>query len=174
MAPHESLGLGPAVGWNVQGVDAVVSALELLYDRDARYQLMVKTVRSREGLNPRGLPIDTIPDLLSNFLGRADVVANPDRYLFTQENLDREAPPDPTARRERYQRIQHAADYAAATTATVACDNALTTGQRTDALGVAVLELPWKDGTTLWCVGVPELVDRLVLRTATPEDLAHF
>ncbi|WP_406635009.1 hypothetical protein [Amycolatopsis sp. WGS_07] len=139
-----------------------MTALELVYESDARCQLTVKTVRSREGLDPRGLPFDTTADLLSNFLSRADVVADPEHAS------------DPAARRERYQRIQHAAGHAPSRPATVSCDGAPATGQRIDALGLAVLELPWHDGATVLCVGVPELVDRLVLHTATAEDLSRF
>ncbi|ATY12013.1 hypothetical protein CU254_17235 [Amycolatopsis sp. AA4] len=174
LAPQESVGLGPAVSWNVQGVDSLVTALELVYESDNRCQLMVKTVRSREGLDPRGLPIDTVADLLSNYLSRADVLARPDRYRSTPGNLDRAAPTDPAAHRERYRRIQHAADQATAATATVACDDAPVAGQRTDALGAGVLELPWRDGATVWCVGMPDILDRLVLRTATSQDLSRF
>lgn len=152
-----------AAGWSLQGVDTLVTALELVYESDHRCQLTVKTVRSHEGLNPRGLPVNTTADLLSNFLSRNELVTEPGRRTFAQEH--------PTARLERYQHIQRAADDAARLPATVSCDGTPTTGQRLDALGLSVLELPWHDGATVLCVGVPEFIDHLALRTATPEDL---
>lgn len=154
---------GTAASWNLQGVDSLATALELVYERDRRCQLTMKTVRSHEGLNPRGLPVATTADLLSNFLSRNELVIEPNRRTFAQEH--------PTARLERYESIQRAADDAVRLPVTVFCDGTPSTGQRLDALGLSVLELPWHAGATVLCVGVPDLIDHLTLHTATPEDL---
>ena len=170
---HEDLGLGLIATWNSHGVDNLISALEVLYDRDGRFLLVVKTIRSRDGLDPRGLPLETPAIQLENFLSRADVVAHPARYHFDPARPGRSGQPDPVARRERYQRIQQAADHATRTPAVVSCDGASVTGQRIDVLGLAVVELPWRDGHTVLCTGVPDVVDHLALRTVTPADVVH-
>ncbi len=166
------LGLGAITSWSSRGADDLTSALELLYEQGTRLALAITTVRSTHGIDPRGLPIETAALHLSNFLARADVHAHPGRYRFNPENPGPE--PDPAARLEHERRIQHAIDQAPHSTVTVLCDERPVTGQRVTVLEHAVIELPWHDEHTVLCVGPHDILDKLTLRTSTPEDLAHF
>jgi hypothetical protein len=148
--------------WQYDAVDDTPWALEALYDSGSSYLLTVKTVRSPAGLSPRGLPIENETIQISNFLNRAKIIANPERYGPGRQ-------PDRREHLDRYQAVQQAVDNALSETVTVPCDGALLMGSRIAALGCSVVRLAWDD-SIIWCTGQPEIIARLALRTATSDD----
>ncbi|KFU82048.1 hypothetical protein SAMN04489729_1561 [Amycolatopsis lurida] len=166
------LGLGTIISWSSHGVNDLTSALELFYEQGPRLAMAITTIRSTRGIDPRGLPLETPALHLSNFLARAAVHAHSDRYRFDPE--DPGPVSDPAARLEHERRTQHATDQAPRSTVTVLCDGRPVTGRRVTALEHSVIELPWHDEHTVLCVGTQDILDKLTLRTSTPEDLAHL
>jgi len=159
---HDDLGLGAMASWQYHEVDGIPWALEAIYGRDASHLLVVKTVRPPVGLDPRGMPVESDAIQISNFVHHAEITATPERYGPGHE-------PGPRDHLERFRRAQQAVDQAQPQTMTVSCDGLALLGSRIIALDCCVARVTW-DGSTIWCTGRPEIIGRVVLRTATVDD----
>jgi hypothetical protein len=139
-------------------------SIDLDYSASGEHLLTVRTVRSRDGLDPYGLPVEDLAGAIIDFENRGGATPSP-----------RPSSQDPEAWVEQHIAASRLSRAEVARTPTVATsmriDGIETPGIRVDVSGRAAVQLAWGP-QTVFCAGRPEIVDALTLRSAVPEDFA--
>ncbi len=141
-------------------------SIDVDYSGSGGHLLTVRTVRSREHLDPYGLPVEDLAGAIVN-------TANRERAAEPGEGAGPGPDPEAWARRHvtesRFTRAQVA--RTPTTAVSMMIDGIETPGTRVDVGRRSAVMLAW-GGQTVFCAGRPEIIETLVLRSARPEDLA--
>ena len=141
-------------------------SIDLDYSGPGGHVLTVRTVRSREHLDPYGLPVEDLAGAIVN-------LANRERAADPSGTAGPGQDPEAWARQHVTESRLTRAQVAQAPTASVSVliDGLETPGARVDIGGRSAVMLPWEK-QTVFCAGRPEIIDSLVLRSTRPEDFA--
>ena len=142
-------------------------SIDLDYSGPGGHMLTIRTVRSREHLDPYGLPVEDLAGAIVNLANR-ERAADPNGTAGPGQ--DPEAWARQHVTESRLTRAQVA--ETPTTSVPVLIDGIETPGARVDIGGRSAVMLPWEK-QTVFCAGRPaEIIDSLVLRSARPEDFA--
>jgi hypothetical protein len=141
-------------------------SIDLDYSGSGGHVLTIRTVRSREDLDPYGLPVEDLAGAIVN-------LANRDRATQPGAGPGLHQDPETWARQHVSESRQTRAQVAETptTSVSVTIDGIETPGHRVDIGGRSAVMLTWGD-QSVFCAGRPEIIDRLVLRSARPDDFA--
>jgi hypothetical protein len=141
-------------------------SIDIDYSGPGGHMLTIRTVRSREHLDPYGLPVEDLPGTIVN-------VANRERAVDPNGAAGPGQDPEAWARQHvtesRLTRAQVA--ETPTTSVSVLIDGIETPGSRVDIGGRSAVMLAWGK-QTVFGAGRLEIIDGLVLRSARPEDFA--
>lgn len=140
-------------------------AVELYYPVDGRPGLAVRTIRSRQGLSPRGMPIESLASVMVNFMLNNVDVTRPDASAGSEAHVDA------VIARGRSIRAQ-ASETEAAPTA-IFIDGDEYGARRIDVLGCTAVEASWAQ-RTVFCVATAAEIDGLRRRTLQPQEAARW
>ncbi len=141
-------------------------SIDVGYTTSQGHLLTIRTVRSREGLNPYGLPVEDLATAVINAANR-ELATNPSRAAAREEGAEAWA-------------LRHVMDsrlLRAETAATPAYEVSLTMdgatipGTRVDVSGWAAVELQW-GAQRVFAAGRPDIIDDLALRSARAGELS--
>jgi hypothetical protein len=165
---------GPVASLEAHGLNGQPWAIDIVYqDGDGQHQLVVKTIRSRDGLNPRGLPVENAAIQLHNFLRRAETQSHPELYRHHSNQGTPPPAPDADVSASRYAHIQASVAQALSTETDIAIGDTMHRARRIDALNCAVIEAQW-NGQTVFITGWPDTMGAPSLRSAIPTDVDHL
>jgi hypothetical protein len=141
-------------------------SIDIDYSGSGGHLLTVRTVRSREHLDPYGLPVEDLAGAIIN-------AANRDRGADPGGGAEARQDPEAWARQHvvesRLTRAQVA--ETPTTSVSITIDGIDTPGTRVDTGGRSAVMLAWGE-QSIFCAGRPEIIDGLALRSARPEDFA--
>lgn len=154
-------GLTPVVGW--EHTNDVPWAMEIGYAiPGGQHVLTVRTVRSAEGLNPRGLAVESLACAVVNFVSK-DQDARPQPVdLATAQEWFRD---QMSASRLTRAEVAGTPEFPTV----VVVDGVATEGSRVDLQRCSAVELAWGK-QIVFCTGLPDIIDALRLRSAIPQD----
>ncbi|TDX84940.1 hypothetical protein [Amycolatopsis arida] len=150
---------GPITSWQADNINGNPWALEVVYQPHDHDRLVVRTIRSRQGIPLRATYVENHAIQLLNFLDRVNPVVV--------------GAPTKEAEQTHSARVRDAIERATPLPTTVVIDGVPERGTRVDVLDWSVVELAWGD-QAVFVTGRPETLDGLTLRSATPADLAHL
>jgi hypothetical protein len=140
-------------------------AVELYYPVESRPGLAVRTIRSRQGLSSRGMPVEDLASVMVNFMLNNVEVTRPDVSAGSEAHVD--------AIIARSRGIRAQASETEAVRTAIFIDGDEYGARRIDVLGCTAVEVPWAQ-QTVFCVATATEIDGLRLRTLQPQETARW